>query len=461
MKLKSIILSLLLSISFSLSAETCRKPGQESKLIRAVSENLAEKVLKELKRGISPDTRSCAGYPALHVAISRKNLAIMNLLVQYKANINLKDPKDDTPLHRAVSKVWIEGTKFLLENKANPNLLNSYATPLMLATTETFAEGFQLMKLLLKYEANPNFKTPFLEQPTALSLLLRDYGRIPDASARAQLLLENGANANSAYQEDSILTLMHYAVFSNNIEFLKLLIKYSGDPNFALNGMPSLCSIARINNSDSLEHLKEMLKLPVVNVDCHCSNEPFLFRLLGDPVKTKLVLDYGANPLIKNIFGETALMELAYHPMQAWKSSAPLFIAAGVDINAGDSSGGTALHKAVLRDNISVTEAIIEAGAHINQLDKYGNAPINYASTLSTMKILVAHGADLNIDNSFPIIFQVIAYNPDPTILKWLHQNGADFKRRWSIGLTALEYAEMIDSSPEIIALIKEFTESK
>ena len=50
------------------------------------------------------------------------------------------------------------------------------------------------------------------------------------------------------------------------------------------------------------------------------------------------------------------------------------------DINAKDSEGRTALHYAVMHNQLAIVEYLIENGASINEPDNKGNVPLIYAA---------------------------------------------------------------------------------
>ena len=90
----------LLEKNVNIDAET--KEG--SKPIHLASNARGLEIL--LKKGASPNAITGKGEPALHTYIEQKNIECTNLLLQYKADITLKDREAETVLHKAARKVF-------------------------------------------------------------------------------------------------------------------------------------------------------------------------------------------------------------------------------------------------------------------------------------------------------------------------------------------------------------------
>ena len=69
------------------------------------------------------------------------------------------------------------------------------------------------------------------------------------------------------------------------------------------------------------------------------------------------------------------------------------YLAAGADVNAKDSAGGTALHGAVFRGSKEVAELLISNGADVNAKTKRGETPLDQAKRHpETAALLRKHG---------------------------------------------------------------------
>jgi ankyrin repeat protein len=83
---------------------------------------------------------------ALIMAVSRKDLACIKLLISYKANINLQQLDGDTPLIRAASEGFAEIVKMLIEAGADVHLTDNLGwSALIWASTNGFGEVVQLL----------------------------------------------------------------------------------------------------------------------------------------------------------------------------------------------------------------------------------------------------------------------------------------------------------------------------
>jgi len=75
----------------------------------------------------------------------------------------------------------------------------------------------------------------------------------------------------------------------------------------------------------------------------------------------------------------------------------------GVDVDARDSFGGTALHAAMFQDDMEIVRTLIDHGFDVNaQGSSNGFTPLHdavWADNLPAAKLLIERGADLSIRN--------------------------------------------------------------
>jgi ankyrin repeat protein len=117
---------------------------------------------------------------------------------------------------------------------------------------------------------------------------------------------------------------------------------------------------------------------------------PFLTAALaGDLVVMKLLLSRGADPHIPTFSGTTALMAAAgvnWVVDQTFDEGQPALLEAvklcvelGMDVNAVNSMGLTALHGAANRGSDDIIRYLVEQGARIDVKDAEGRTPLTWA----------------------------------------------------------------------------------
>jgi ankyrin repeat protein len=117
---------------------------------------------------------------------------------------------------------------------------------------------------------------------------------------------------------------------------------------------------------------------------------PFLKAALhGDVTVMRLLLDHGADPAIPTYGGTTALMAAAgvnWVVDQTWDEGPAALIEAvrlcadlGLDVNAINSMGLTALHGAANRGSDDIIRFLVERGARLDVADNEGRTPMTWA----------------------------------------------------------------------------------
>lgn len=95
-----------------------------------------------------------------------------------------------------------------------------------------------------------------------------------------------------------------------------------------------------------------------------------------------------------------------------------------INLNQADRNGYTPLHFAVQENNYSVVEALIRKKAVIDPIDKFGNTPLYKFVTekvnINITKVLLEHGANLTVENSFGYSPMVVIQKSLPELQVWL-----------------------------------------
>ncbi|KAK6983592.1 ankyrin repeat and KH domain-containing protein 1 [Biomphalaria glabrata] len=194
-------------------------------LIEASKGCFSADVLKYLlDKGVNINKKENEGLTALHFAAKYHKFDLAEVLLKYGALVNLKSCDGCTPLHHAVRDLHI--VKLFLENRANVNSEDDLGnTPLSLASKFS-GDRVNVVQLLISYGSDVNHKnisgmSPLwlaaqnlntkcfelllnakadlgpdqLQQKSALSILLNKWLPSEQAQRMAETLIDHGASA--------------------------------------------------------------------------------------------------------------------------------------------------------------------------------------------------------------------------------------------------------------------------
>jgi len=121
------------------------------------------------------------------------------------------------------------------------------------------------------------------------------------------------------------------------------------------------------------------------------------------------------------------------------------FLDQGIDINAKNERGQTALHLAVSNKQKKITEYLTAKGGDVNAKDKWGYTPLYYAiwnEDANMVSLLVDKGADVNVrvnGDGTPLVYAV--WNEDIYMARLFVSKGAKFDVKDDESMTAFRYA--------------------
>jgi uncharacterized protein len=198
--LKKIFFALVL-LGYSLA-----HAGSYDDFFIAIKRDNAGAAQELLRRGFDPDTRDSRGLPGLYLALREESLKVAAVLIDWpKTNVEIRTPKDESPLMMAALKGHLDLVRKLIARDADVN--KPGWTALHYAATGAHLD---IMALLLDDNAyidaeSPNGTTPLMMaaqygNAQAVQLLL-DAGA--DPSLKNQLGLTAIDFANRADREDS------------------------------------------------------------------------------------------------------------------------------------------------------------------------------------------------------------------------------------------------------------------
>jgi ankyrin repeat protein len=170
-----------------------------------------------------------------------------------------------------------------------------------------------------------------------------------------------------------------------------------------------------------------------------------------DAPMIELLLASGADVHMCTVDGRTALDKAAF---KGNLQCAKALIAAGADVNHTNSTGGSVLHTALIDSRAAVVQLLLEHGATavVNSVIPlmssdgvawYGLTALMMCTTVDTMKLLLAAGADAHVSNNLGdtcLHAAVVRKHPVPAVCL-LVKAGADLHAVNSNGKTAAQLA--------------------
>ncbi len=294
------------------------------------------------------------------------SLAIVKMLLQHDANIELKDGQGLTPLQRAIAAQRTDiANELLMNHHANPKVVDLNGRPLF---HDVCTNAPDLVDRFLLQGADIKCKDRFGK--VALSYMA-GYGR----NDMVLKLLHEGANIEA--KDNKGHTPLYHALTNNHFEVCESLVNKN----------------ANINTAD---------------------NEGItLLMASSSPFQAEWLISHKVNVEAKDKDGKTPLM---------WASETgrlgvmKLILKAGAKINERDKQDRTAIILASSAGKPDIVRELCLIGAEVNTKDRDGKTPLHYAAENGfdeIVKILLDSGADVNaIDKNGKTAFDYAVTSP-------------------------------------------------
>jgi ankyrin repeat protein len=347
-------------------------------------------VAKLLAAGADPNATLWNGETVLMTCSRTGAKGAVEALLDKGADPNARESKkDQTALMWAAGESHGDVTRLLAENGADIAARSKGGfTPLLFAAR---SGDLASANALLDAGADPNESTP--EQGN--TLVVAAAGGHEDLSL---LLLEEGADPNSA--DENGITPLHHSV-ANGLAALNG-VRY--DPVYRLlpENMRELARALLESGADIDAQITKSRRLGPDGSPFDMEGAtPFLLAAISADVEMmQLFSSHGSDPHIVAKGGTTALMaaaraactgacafkggneandediELAFRAVEA-------VIRMGIDVNAKNEDGQTAMHMAAFTGADPVVKLLVDNGAEVNVTDNYGETPWSMASGIS------------------------------------------------------------------------------
>ena len=363
-------------------------PAGETPLMNAARVGLLDAVTLLLDRGAKVDaTDTTYQQTALMVAVRENQPEVVKLLVARGAAVNAVTRTGRTPQWVLPNSVpgfghGIGIVRGGLPPRGSRQPIPGGMTPLLYASRDGRMET---ARILLDGGANVNQADVNGITPLIIAIT----NNHPDV---ARLLIDRGADIKAVdwYGRTPLWAAVETrnmdidnASFENSIDrapfldLIQLLLERGADPNVRMKEVPPIRrDFLRVTGSLSW-------------VD-FTGQTPFLTAsLAGDITVMKLLLKHGADPHIPTFGGTTPLMAAAgvnWVVDQTYDEGAAALLEAvklcvelGMDVNAVNSMGLTALHGAANRGSDDIIRFLVQQGAKLDVKDAEGRTPMTWA----------------------------------------------------------------------------------
>lgn len=297
-------------------------------------------------------------------AISWKAQRCVSLLIDAGADLALRDEEGRSPLLMGVMNRSEEVVRASLAAGANP-----------------FEEA-----LILFFQSAPKPIQNLIR--TRRKELTEAFGPLVEAHK----LLEKGADpgpitvaqASTPIPMKKGVTLLHVAARRGRSDFLAKQLQQGADPNLL----------------DEAQRERKYGQGTTLQLSAVFGGRTLLMEAAeaGQAEAVAVLLESGADPMLRDSHGETALHLASRTPSLALVHR---LLGAGADPGAVTVEGGTPLLLAGYFGDPAVAEALIDAGAPLDQPDEQGFTPLLaacYEGRTEVVKVLLARGARLDQD---------------------------------------------------------------
>ncbi|MEA1914351.1 MAG: ankyrin repeat domain-containing protein [Campylobacterota bacterium] len=341
--------------------------------------------------------------------------------IQSGINIDEQDDEGNTALIVAIQKNDLVTVRLLLGEGADVNLQNAQgSTPLSVAVMKGDKDFFDMVQLLLSFDANPNIKDPkgltLIEKILYILIYVYNYENVSVPFTLSDVFQdEENEDEILAFNQDDYMRNILEMMVSHDIADLSILDSQNNPYLFILiltqNDVLARMLIhngADINQTNQskqniLQYYLEFAQKNKIELKA-------LSKRLKEIVKFGVDLDYR-----DDTGGSVLHYTILKHPLDITKSMHHC----GAQIDVIDYKGRTLLHNAIWVHDIQTIRYILKNNPElINTPDKLGVLPINYAAFIGSKELicyLIKEDAYVNNIHEIPVYAQ--------NFLKRFHKN--------------------------------------
>jgi uncharacterized protein len=376
----------------------------QTMLMTAALSGKPEAVRLLLTRGAKVDTKEpFKGQTALMWAAAEGNTAAVDVLLEAGADLKLKSSGGFTPLLFAVRNAHIETAAALLKRGANVNdVAPDGSSALSMAAVNAY---YELASMLLDHGANPN-----LPDPRASPLHTVVWLRKPGADGAAGV----GNTPVGTPQQTGKVTALQLA---------RKLLEHGANPNTRVEW-----NEPRFGKEGGTARNPPNIRLGRHLITYRGATPFYVAAKNGDVELMRLLVEFKADPKIPNVVGVTPLMVAA--GLDTWEGETP-----------GPYTGTT---EAERLEAVKMTVALgndVNARASFGDYPMDGDIEytlLYYPHNID--KLLDLGVGDPRWNGSTPLIGAIMSNQP--SIVQYLIDQGADVNVKTTLGWTPLKVAE-------------------
>jgi ankyrin repeat protein len=368
-----------------------------------------------LERGVDVNARDKKDWTSLHRAAFEGRVEVAHVLLDHGSNANLETDEGETALHIVSRGKYISQeqgdvtARLLLEHGVDVNARQKAGwTSLHLAA---FNGRVEVAQVLLDHGANTKLETD--EGETALHVVSRGvYDSEEQGVGTARLLLERGMDVN-ARRKDGWTTL-HWAAFKGRVEVAQVLLDHGANTKLETDeGETALHVVSRGVYDSQEQGVSTALLLRERGVDVNARDKKGWTSLHwaafnGRVEVAQVLLDCFANTKLETDEGDTALHIVSrgvYDSEEQGVGTARLLLERGMDVNARRKDGWTTLHWAAFKGRVEVAQVLLDHGANTKLETDEGETALHVVSRgvydsqeqgVSTALLLRERGVDVN-----------------------------------------------------------------
>ena len=386
-------------------------------------------------------------------------LAFFTLMIQKQQRTSFSVPQlsrkyDVHILLSNTSEASVEEITRLIRESADINA-NYGNSPNALSIAAACSSNPEVLRVLIKEGASINSVD---ENGWTLLMSAACYNLNPEV---LRVLVEEGANVD-AVDKYKRTPLMLAANRNSNPEVLRVLIKEGADVNFVgeYGRTPLMLAAQYSPNPEVLRALIEggadvnfVARDGFTPLMCAAENRDYF----SDDGIIRLLIDEGADAR------QLATQKLQSEARGLNVKRVAQLIQDGADVNAVGKYGWTPLEIAARNNSYpEVMLLLIEKGADVNAVGKDGRTPLILAarnnSNAEVLRVLIEGGADVNAvdEDGYTPLMSAAQNNSNPEVLRVLIEGGADVNTVGVDGRTPLMSAAQNNSNPEVLRVLIE-----